>query len=1562
MPVLEPVVAILTANTEQFIASLDKAKLAMEDTAVSGAATGSALGGDLATGAAAAEQGLGDAEQAAKDGEKATKDLGEASKATKDKVTLLGSAINNLPGPLGDARDKTKQFGNELEHAKDHGAGVLGMLSAIPTPALLAGAAIAGTAAVAVDLGSAFQTTTNQIAASEGITTTAAAKIGNAFLSTAGQTTLSAQQIASSFAKYAGQAKSLNGGALSAKQSMELMQAAMDGAEATGGSLDATTKGLLGTLQAFQMPVSKSSEAMNALYVAGNATGQGIQATSKALTMARSRLGDTAPPLSQLSALLVDLTNHGETGRAAMTALSTTFTSFLKPATAVATAHKNLKIATDNLPPSLDALAKQYATGTMHAADVTSATKGLDTAQSQLWGKFKSASDAARIAGEAYQKLGFNAVGANGKLLPMGEIIGKLHDQIKGMGAAQAQATLSAEGFGSSAAKIVATVQAGPAAFEKYKRQIEEHDAAAQAAAKATSGLKDTMEKAKVMVEDMATRLGVALIPTVTAAAKMLTGLLAPAFNLVVTGVKIAVTVIQDVVRWFKQMSAPAIAIAAIITATLIPTFVRLGISAVTSLAQIAASMGESMALSAAYAAEWVVNQFKMMAATAASTAEMIGFQAQLAAEWVVNQAKMVASAAEGTAEMIASGATWMAEQAANVAETIALWAMQAAEWAVVAAAYIAENVAMAAAATAAFIAENAATLGIVAGIAVLVGAIVYMATHWKQVWNFIKSAAVEAWHMLEGIWHGIVSVFETAIHLITSHLKMFGEIMLVVLLGPLGLVAALFIHFWSDIKKYTAEGIHAVVGFFTRLPGEIVHALDSVGKEMLSIGGDIIHGLIHGIESAAKSLPGTMLHIAESAVLGPFKSIMGIFSPSTVFAEFGGNMMQGLGKGIKNNKNAAADELKNLKLGNELRVTLNDIAADGIKVSKSLNTMATAMDAMGRAGKTSNGNIKGAKTAIEEIGKALAEVGKAKIGGGFAKELSDIANIGKLGPVMKGVSKDVDVMGHAFMNTGHAMFFFGAAATKTHGDLKPASTAIEGIAKALSRAGSMKFSSDFTKQVEAVATLTKSLAPGPVTKGIEALRTGLVALGRTKIGPMLEEDGKSLERFSVIAKPSATSFQALAKVIATFAKETAKAKNEVGFMVTYLLRGDQATSRLATALKVVETAMRATSRAISDSAKTMSNNLAKALDVDEQKAKHLDPVFKAVANSVTDGAKRIAATAKEWHTIGSAIDAVGKSLSGMGKAISDISDGLHKSANSASNLNATLKKVVDNVGEASKAVTKVATNWTSTLQTVNSATVAFFSAMQVSLTNFGTLWDNTFHGIDTSANSWLNQMANIMQQVGDKLSQGGTDAMNRLKGAVDNGKQQTINSLNNLASQMQNAVGSTSQVTQFYNIGQSLMQGLANGIGDSTNGAVTAISSAVNQIVSTLKTKTKTNSPSLLFHEFGSNFMEGLALGITDNEHLATNAISGAAAGMSMGITGGVSGVAPATFVGGGGGGTTVLNVTTPIEIEGRVLAQVVTQYQLINARSTGNVFGRYSGGSQTGAATGINVNAISR
>lgn len=125
--------------------------------------------------------------------------------------------------------------------------------------------------------------------------------------------------------------------------------------------------------------------------------------------------------------------------------------------------------------------------------------------------------------------------------------------------------------------------------------------------------------------------------------------------------------------------------------------------------------------------------------------------------------------AVEWFATQTAGLATWVAETAASVAETTGLWVLYAAEWlastatsvatflaehTVMAATFIAQNTAMVASATAAFIAENAATLGIVAAIGAIVGAIVYVATHWSEVWGDIKAVAEDAWHFLDHIFN----------------------------------------------------------------------------------------------------------------------------------------------------------------------------------------------------------------------------------------------------------------------------------------------------------------------------------------------------------------------------------------------------------------------------------------------------------------------------------------------------------------------------------------------------------------------------------------------------------------------------------------------------------------------------------------------------------------------------------------------------------------------------------------------------------------------------------------
>ena len=140
------------------------------------------------------------------------------------------------------------------------------------------------------------------------------------------------------------------------------------------------------------------------------------------------------------------------------------------------------------------------------------------------------------------------------------------------------------------------------------------------------------------------------------------------------------------------------------------------------------------------------------------------------------------------------SAATFVAGYAVKLGEAAAATAAWIAEHAVATAAFIAQNIAQAASATAAFVAENAATLGIAAAIALLVTAIVYLATHWRQVWSDVKRWAKDAWDF---IWNG------------------FGK-WLLPLLGPAGLIILGIIEVakhWSSIWNGIKSAISDVLG-----------------------------------------------------------------------------------------------------------------------------------------------------------------------------------------------------------------------------------------------------------------------------------------------------------------------------------------------------------------------------------------------------------------------------------------------------------------------------------------------------------------------------------------------------------------------------------------------------------------------------------------------------------------------------------------------------------------------------------------------------------------------------
>lgn len=77
-----------------------------------------------------------------------------------------------------------------------------------------------------------------------------------------------------------------------------------------------------------------------------------------------------------------------------------------------------------------------------------------------------------------------------------------------------------------------------------------------------------------------------------------------------------------------------------------------------------------------------------------------------------------------------------------------------------------------------------------------------------------------------------------------------------------------------------------------------IVSAFDSLDGEMVNAGANLLHGLWEGISSAASWLWDKVTGWASSLVDG-IKGFFGIHSPSTVFAEIGTNMGEGVGVGF---------------------------------------------------------------------------------------------------------------------------------------------------------------------------------------------------------------------------------------------------------------------------------------------------------------------------------------------------------------------------------------------------------------------------------------------------------------------------------------------------------------------------------------------------------------------------------------------------------------------------------------------------------------------------------------
>src|ERR1035437_7746404 len=490
---LEPVVAKLIANTSEFMASMQAAKAEMgtlsSNARVVGQDAGTALSDGLALGSSerlhndestlkqAGENAGGAVRSGVKDGAKDIEnDLattgeragGKFNTAMKGPLSDLTNLFGSFGGQMPGVASKVEGVGGAMEKAGGQSGLLSGAIGGIPIPAVAAAAAVAALAAISIKMAIDYQAATNKIAASEGISTRAASNIGAAFLSTAGTTTFAAGQIANAFAGVAGQLKDMNGGALTGAQSLDVMRSAMDLAEATGTNLNTTTSGLVKIMQSFGISASQSAAASDVLFTAAVTTGLGIQGVTQEFQRIHTQLGSNAPDLQNMGALFKDMADHGEGGRGAVSALTTAFKNLVTPTAAAAAAQQQAGVAFTN---------------------------------------------------------------SQGAMMPLCSIIDQLHTKIQGVTSAPATAELSTLGFGGASSKLVGIIQSGSGVYNADVVAMLQHGTAADAAAKATSGLGAQFEKGRATVEDYLTELGRILLPVITEVATVISGTLSGALK-----------------------------------------------------------------------------------------------------------------------------------------------------------------------------------------------------------------------------------------------------------------------------------------------------------------------------------------------------------------------------------------------------------------------------------------------------------------------------------------------------------------------------------------------------------------------------------------------------------------------------------------------------------------------------------------------------------------------------------------------------------------------------------------------------------------------------------------------------------------------------------------------------------------------------------------------------------------------------------------------------------------------------------------------------------------------
>jgi phage-related protein len=199
----------------------------------------------------------------------------------------------------------------------------------------------------------------------------------------------------------------------------------------------------------------------------------------------------------------------------------------------------------------------------------------------------------------------------------------------------------------------------------------------------------------------------------------------------------------------------------------------------------------------------------------------------------------------------------------------------------------------------------------IIIAVVALVAAIVLLWKHSETfrdvviaVWNAIKVAA-------EAVWNAIKVVITVVIDAIVLYVKTYIFVIKTVFEAVWTAVKWVVSTAIDFVKATIQAGVAAVLGIWhgiVKIVDFVKEAFDKVKKAVgdvvsffENLGHDIIHGIWTGITKAAGWLADKFKGLAKT-VAGPFAKVLGISSPSKLFAEYGLEIVRGLAGGMDSN------------------------------------------------------------------------------------------------------------------------------------------------------------------------------------------------------------------------------------------------------------------------------------------------------------------------------------------------------------------------------------------------------------------------------------------------------------------------------------------------------------------------------------------------------------------------------------------------------------------------------------------------------------------------------------